>query len=89
MAIERQGYCPDHPDLPPARSRKLQRIVPPGCNIAYDVIAQIGLARFLDCRQCEEIQVELSRQHGIDVPMRTNARYDKTPSAFGGAHEWH
>ena len=71
VAIERQGYCPDHPDLPPARSRKLQRIVPPGCNIAYDVIARIGLARFLQCRQCEEIQVELSRHHGIEVPART------------------
>lgn len=71
VAIERQGYCPDHPDLPPARSGKLQRIVPPGCNIAYDVMARIGLARFLQCRQCEEIQMELSRHHGIEVPART------------------
>lgn len=71
VAIERQGYCPDHQDLPPARSEKLQRIVPPGCNIAYDVMARIGLARFLQCRQCEEIQMELSRHHGIEVPART------------------
>ena len=71
VAIEQQGYCPDHPDLPPARSEKLQRIVPPRCNIAYDVIAHIGLARFVECRQCEEIQIELSREHRIDVPVRT------------------
>jgi hypothetical protein len=71
VAIERQGYCPDHSDLPPARSAKLQRIVPPGCNIAYDVIAHIGLARFVNCRQCEEIQFELSRRCGIEVPVRT------------------
>ena len=34
-------------------------------------MAHIGWARFVDCRQCEEIQVELSRQHGIEVPART------------------
>jgi hypothetical protein len=71
VALERQGYCPDHPDLPPARSAKLQRIVPPGCNMAYDVMAHIGWARFVDCRQCDQIQAELSRQHGIEVPVRT------------------
>lgn len=71
VAIERQGYCPDHPDLLPARSRKLPRIVAPGCNMSYDVIARIGLARFLECRQCEEIQIVLSRQYGIEIPVRT------------------
>ena len=71
VALERQGYCPDHPDLPPARSAKLQRIVAPGCNVAYDVMAHIGWARFVHCRQCEEIQIELSCQHGIEVPVRT------------------
>ena len=71
VAIERQGYCPIHPDLPPARSRKLTRIVAPGCKISYDVIARVGLARFLECRQCEEIQVELSRLYGIEIPVRT------------------
>ena len=71
VAIERQGYCPNHPDLPPARSRKLPRIVAPGCNMSYDVIASVGLARFLECRQCEEIQIELSRQYGIEIPVRT------------------
>jgi hypothetical protein len=71
VAIEQQGYCPDHPHLAPARSEKLRRIVPPGCNIAYDVMARIGLARLVECRQCGEIQQELSRQQAIDVPVRT------------------
>jgi len=71
VAIEQQGYCPHHSALPPARSEELRRIVAPGCNIAYDVIAHIGLARFVECRQCEEIQSELSRQQAIDVPVRT------------------
>lgn len=71
VAIERQGYCPDHADLPPARSAKLRQIVAPGCNMAYDVIAWIGWSRFVQCRQCEEIQRELSRHYGIEVPVRT------------------
>lgn len=71
LAVERVGYCPDHPKCSPARSNKLSAIVASGCNIAYDVIVQIGLARFLECRQCEEIQQQLSRQHGIEVSVRT------------------
>ena len=59
LAVERQGYCPQHPDLPAARSRQLARIVAPGCNMGYDLIARVGFARFLECRQCEEIQAEL------------------------------
>jgi len=71
VAIERQGYCPHHADLPPARSVKLQQIVAPSCNLAYDVLAHVGWARFVQCRPCEEIQEELSRHHGIMVPVRT------------------
>jgi hypothetical protein len=71
LAVERQGYCPAHADLPAARSRQLSRIVAPGCNMGYDLIARVGLARFLECRQCEEIQVELSRQAGLVVSVRT------------------
>ena len=71
VALERQGYCPTHPQLPPARSERLARLVPPRSNIAYDVLVHIGLARFLQCRQGQEIQLELSRQQGIEVPLRT------------------
>jgi hypothetical protein len=71
VARERQGYCPKHPELPPARSERLARLVPPRCTIAYDVIVHIGWARFLECRQGVEIQQELARQQGIEVPLRT------------------
>ncbi len=71
-AVERQGYCPMHPKRPPARSRELPRIVASGANHAYDVIAQVGLARFLQCRQNEEIRIDLSRRRGgIEVPVST------------------
>jgi hypothetical protein len=39
--------------------------------MAYDLIACVGLARFLECRQAEEIQMELSRRGGIEVAVRT------------------
>jgi len=71
VAVEQQGHCPTHQRLPPARSERLRRIVAPRCKFAYDVVVQIGLARFLQCRQSEEIQIELSRQQGIEVPVRT------------------
>ena len=71
MAVEGQGYCAKHTKLPPARSGTLARIVAPGCNIAYDLIVHIGLACFLESRQCDEIQIQLSRQHGVEVPVRT------------------
>jgi hypothetical protein len=72
-AIERQGYCPAHPGLPPARSLELRRIVPPGSNVAYDVLVRIGMARYLECRQLEEIQEDLSTRHPnhIEIPVKT------------------
>jgi hypothetical protein len=69
--VERQGYCPLHPKLPVARSDALSRIVAPGAEYAYDVIAKIGLERFLQCRQEEEIQRELTRAYTIEVPVGT------------------
>ena len=39
--------------------------------MGHDLIARVGLARFLECRQCEEIQTELSHHPGIEVPLRT------------------
>ncbi len=71
VARERQGYCPRHPQLPLVRSPQLARLVAPGARIAYDVLAHVGLQRFLECRQCEEIAVDLSRRYGIEVPART------------------
>lgn len=88
VARERHGYCPYHLDLPPARSRKLSRIVAPGCKVAYDLVAAVGLARFLECRQAEEIQMELSRQGGIEVPVRTiNELSQKFVAYFQVVHQ--
>jgi len=70
-AIECYGYCPSHPEVALVRSAALRRILPPGANIAYDVVVHIGLARYLQCRQCEEISMDLSRLYGLEVPPST------------------
>jgi len=71
VAIEKQGYCPDHPYAAPARSQELERIVAPRSTVAYDVIVRVGFARFVECRQFEEIQAELARRYRIAIPTRT------------------
>jgi len=54
-----------------ARSQQLARIVAPGAGYAYDVLARVGLARFRECRQGDEIKIELSRRYGIEAPPST------------------
>ena len=71
LAVDRQGYCPAHADLPPVHSQQLQRIVAPGSTVAYDVLVHVGIARFVQCRQTEEIKMDLSRHYGAEVPERT------------------
>lgn len=71
IAVERQGYCPAHPDVPVARSQQLAHIIAPGAEYAYDVLVRVGLARFVECRQCDEIRTELSHHYGIEVPVST------------------
>ncbi len=70
-AVEAHAFCPKHPELPEVRSTELARLVAPGCNVAYDLMAHIGYGRFLQCRQSTEIRADLLRHHDIDVPLRT------------------
>ena len=46
-------------------------MVAPRSNIAYDLSVHVGLARFLQSRQSQEIQWELARHQGLEVPLRT------------------
>lgn len=82
VAVERQGYCPAHPDLPPARSRDLPRLVPRGSKIAYDILVYVGLARFLECRQIQEIRTALSNDHQVNVAPTTISHMAKKFVAY-------
>ncbi|MEK7862156.1 MAG: hypothetical protein AAB295_02715, partial [Chloroflexota bacterium] len=47
------------------RATALAACLPPKGVVGYDVIVNVGLARFVEHRQREEIRVALSTQHGI------------------------
>ena len=58
-----------HPSgaLVTARSESLSRRAPPGAVYGYDVEVFVGLARFVDHRQREEIRADLCKEHGITL----------------------
>ncbi len=43
----------------------------PGCNHANDVLVRVGMARFLECRQDEQIREQIRHQHGIALGLST------------------
>ena len=59
--------CAKNPAHPVARSEGLARIVRPRHRNAYDVVVQIGLARYLRDKTRDEIRAELRQQHGIEM----------------------
>lgn len=53
------------------RSEVLAKLVAPGHIYGFDVVAKVGLLRFLECRQHEEIQTEIKRTYGLWIPEST------------------
>lgn len=45
-----------------------RQLVPPGSNYAYDLMVEVGHARFADHRQDAEIQSDLQRRWGLSLP---------------------
>ena len=54
-----------------SRSEILARLVAPGHVYGFDVVAKVGLLRFLECRQHEEIQAEIKRTYRLWIPEST------------------
>jgi hypothetical protein len=52
-------------------SEFLAKLVAPGHVYGFDVVAKVGLLRFLECRQHQEIQTEIKRSHGLSIPEST------------------
>lgn len=70
IAHETQTYCPGCADQPVVfLAEELQQLVPPGARYGYDVIAFIGQAIFLHCRNGKEIQEELHAKN-IAISLR-------------------
>jgi hypothetical protein len=67
-----------------------QHEVPPGGNYAYDVIVEVGLARFCDHRQDAEIQDHLQHRWGLSVPASSIGRLaDAFLDGLAAVHQAH
>ena len=67
MPREMLKQCTANPTHPVMHSEALARIVRPRQRYAYDLIVQVGLARYLRNKQREEIRAELLQQRGINL----------------------
>jgi hypothetical protein len=56
---------------PPLRSEALRRLVKPGQRYSYDLLVHVGLGRYLEGQQREEIRQRLSAEHGIELSAGT------------------
>ncbi len=63
IAHETQRYCPNCLQRPVFPSEELHRLVPSGARYAFDVIAYVGEALFVRCRNGKEIQQELGERN--------------------------
>ena len=70
-ARELQKQCIRGAPCPVLRSSALASIVAPRKRYTYDLIAHVGMARFLRRMQREEIRAELYEQRGIELSVGT------------------
>ena len=66
-AIETLKHCGEDSTHPVLSSHVLARQVLPRQRYGYDLIVHVGCARYLENKQREEIQAELSRTRGIEL----------------------
>jgi len=66
-AIETLKHCGEDSTHPVLGSHVLARQVLPRQRYGYDLIVHVGCARYLENKQREEIQAELSRTRGIEL----------------------
>jgi hypothetical protein len=71
QAREVRKICSVDSSHPVMVSERLSRLVPHGQGYGYDLIAQVGLARYLRNLQRAEIRAELLHENGIVVSMGT------------------
>src|SRR3989454_8260526 len=59
--------CKREGKLVTARSSSLAKLLLPKSKVGYDVMVHIGRARFIHCRQRDEIRADLQIQYGITL----------------------
>ena len=68
-----RGCDPDHPCIL-VGSHELARLVPSGQKYGYDLIARVGLRRYLGGKQRKEIVAELRKHRSIELSEATVTR---------------
>jgi hypothetical protein len=74
QAIEEVRYCRNRCKLSNGnsvflyRSEFLKTLVAPYHNYGFDVVAKVGILRFIHCRQREEIQSDIENTIGVSIP---------------------
>ena len=59
--------CSADSSHPRVRSEELARVAPPRLRFGYDLIVYVGLARYREGRQREEIRAALRRERGLEL----------------------
>jgi hypothetical protein len=70
------------------RSSDLAQLIPPRGVVGYDVMVHVGLQRFLEFRQREEIRTDLERQHGIALSSGAISNLGRRFLAYLEALHW-
>ena len=86
LAREIRKHCRACQPRPVAVSRQLAGLVPPGQRYGYDLIVRVGLARYLDHLQREEIRSELARQGLLLSSGSISALCDRFLTALEALH---
>lgn len=77
----------DTPRCQTVRSRDLARLVPAGQRYGWDVIAHVGIARYLRGQQRDEIRTDLQARYGIELSQGTVSNLcDRFLAAFEKLH---
>lgn len=67
LATETLMQCAGNANHPVMNSRTLGKLVAPHQRFGYDLVVEVGCARYLDNKQRTEIQEELYQQRGIEL----------------------
>ena len=67
LATETLMQCAGNPNHPVMNSRTLSKLVAPHQRFGYDLVVEVGCARYLENKQRTEIQANLYRQRGIKL----------------------
>jgi len=87
VAREVRKRCSSDSTHPVLVSERLSGLVPPRQGYGYDLIVQVGLARYLRNLQREEIRTELLGEHGIVVSGGSISNLcDRFLLLLGGLH---